>query len=330
LSDWPFVSVIVPTYKRPDALGRTLASILASDYPADRFEIIVVDDGSGDETRAIVESAGSNARYVQQENRGAAAARNNGAQYALGDILLFNDDDILVAPDAMRRHVTNLREFGRAFTNGRWEFEPEMLQSLEATPFGRYRIEIEEWIKTGVEREPLAAGGLSEVRDVTACSLGAWKADFWHIGGFDEQFPFAGSEDQDLSIRALNAGIRLIADSSIKLWHDDRRLTLRQFCERHRRGAISAAILARKYPVERGQRRLIVENQPWQRTDSTKLRLKKSMKALLSRGPCRGLLHLWIALLERVAPRSNALKRFYRVIIGVAIYRGINEGLLRA
>ncbi len=321
----PLVSVVVPTHRRPDALGKTLRTILASDYPS--FEVIVVDDGSGDDTRSIVESF-PGVRYIEQPNLGAAAARNNGARAAKGEVLLFNDDDILLAPDAMRRHVEDLRELGRVFTNGHWEFEAEMLESMQATPFGRYRVSLENWIKTGVERTQLL-DHRAEASDVTACSLGAWRRDFWEIGGFDEQFPFAGAEDQDLSIRGMRGGVRLISDPSIHLWHDDRRLTLRQFCERHRRGAISAAVLATKYPVERGGTTLITENRPAGAGDSLRVRLKKIAKKLFAFRPVRELFHLWISLLERVAPRSRLLERCYQMILGVYIYMGINEGLRR-
>jgi GT2 family glycosyltransferase len=327
----PFVSVIVPTHRRPDAVGRTLETIAASDYPKERFEIIVVDDGSGDETSGIVEALSAklpNLRYLAQENRGAAAARNNGARAARGEILLFNDDDILLAPDAMPRHVANLVQLGRVFTNGHWEFEQEMLDSLQATPFGRYRIALENWIKTGVERTRLP-DGRAEASDVTACSLGAWRSDFLKIGGFDERFPFAGAEDQDLSIRGARGGIRLIADPSIRLWHDDRRLSLRQFCERHRRGAISAAVLAGKYPAERGGSTLITENRPVRAEDGLRLRIKKSAKRLLSLSPSLALFHAWIEILERIAPESRLLARCYRMVVGVYIYMGINEGLRR-
>ncbi len=95
----PFVSVIVPTYNRPDYLEDALRSIIAQDYPADCFEIIVVDNGSTDDTldrisRLAQETAGRhNLKYVREQRRGLVFCRHTGAKHANAKILLFTDDD---------------------------------------------------------------------------------------------------------------------------------------------------------------------------------------------------------------------------------------------
>src|SRR5450759_1312526 len=75
------VSFVVPTFKRPDTLRATLDALIHLDYPKDLYEVIVVDDGSGDSTRdVVVESAAAepSVRYIAQENTGVARARNVG------------------------------------------------------------------------------------------------------------------------------------------------------------------------------------------------------------------------------------------------------------
>ena len=95
----PFVSVIVPTYNRPDYLEDAVYSVMAQDYPADCFEIIVVDNGSTDDTckrvsRLAHETAGRhNLKYVREERRGLVFCRHTGANHADAEILLFTDDD---------------------------------------------------------------------------------------------------------------------------------------------------------------------------------------------------------------------------------------------
>lgn len=90
------ISVVVPTYNRADILGRTLASVLAQSLPPD--EVIVVDDGSTDDTEAVVATFGSRVRYVRQDNAGVSAARNRGAGLAGGRWLAFVDSDDLWRP----------------------------------------------------------------------------------------------------------------------------------------------------------------------------------------------------------------------------------------
>ena len=90
------LSVIIPTFNRADCIGRTIDSVLAQSLAAD--EVIVVDDGSTDETASIVAGYGARVRYVCQSNGGVAAARNHGARLASGRWLAFVDSDDLWRP----------------------------------------------------------------------------------------------------------------------------------------------------------------------------------------------------------------------------------------
>src|SRR5215216_6112184 len=93
----PTVSVIIPTFNRKDLLRETLNSLAQQTNPSDFFEVIIVDDGSTDGTRAIAaEAYPFTLRYFRQSNQGDAAARNLGAQQSQADILVFLDDDIVV------------------------------------------------------------------------------------------------------------------------------------------------------------------------------------------------------------------------------------------
>src|SRR5215470_15202715 len=96
----PFFSIVVPTYRRPAQLAVCLDAITRLDYPADRFEVIVVDDGSGapPETAVAAVRGRVDVTLLAPPHRGPAAARNAGAAHAKGDVLAFTDDDC--APDA--------------------------------------------------------------------------------------------------------------------------------------------------------------------------------------------------------------------------------------
>ena len=81
------VSVIIPTYNRAGMLRQAILSVLAQTYRD--FEVIVADDGSTDDTDAVVASFQDTVRYIRQANSGASAARNLGTSVARGDYLLF-------------------------------------------------------------------------------------------------------------------------------------------------------------------------------------------------------------------------------------------------
>ncbi len=92
-------SVVIPTYNYAHFIARAIESVLAN--PGDDYEVIVVDDGSTDNTAAAVERFDRSVRYVRQENRGPSAARNRGAQAARGEYVLFLDADDRLLPDAL-------------------------------------------------------------------------------------------------------------------------------------------------------------------------------------------------------------------------------------
>ncbi|MHC4249434.1 MAG: glycosyltransferase family 2 protein [Planctomycetota bacterium] len=115
----PLVSVITPTYNRAGLIGETLESVFAQDYRP--VEVIVVDDGSTDDTENVVRSfeprarAGLSLRYVRQENSGAPAARNRGFRESKGDYIQFLDSD-----DSLGRAKLRLQIAALAGREGPW------------------------------------------------------------------------------------------------------------------------------------------------------------------------------------------------------------------
>jgi hypothetical protein len=135
----PAFSVIIPAYNAAATLSRAIESVLAQRYAA--HEIIVVDDGSTDETATTVASYGGRLRYVFQSNSGVSAARNAGAYAATGDWLAFLDADDWYYPERLNWHADWIRrDPGLDFLTGDYEYRrPDgtlISRSMEITAAG--------------------------------------------------------------------------------------------------------------------------------------------------------------------------------------------------
>jgi glycosyltransferase involved in cell wall biosynthesis len=104
----PLVSVIIPTYNRADTVSETIDSVLQQTYP--KLEVIVVDDGSKDNTQEILRGYGTHIRNIQQENGGQMVARNRGIREASGEVICFLDSDDLWLPRCVESHVRVLEK----------------------------------------------------------------------------------------------------------------------------------------------------------------------------------------------------------------------------
>jgi glycosyltransferase involved in cell wall biosynthesis len=110
------ISVVICTYNRASSLRKTLESLVQMSVPPDlRWELIVVDNNSTDNTRAVVEefacSSGLNVRYIFEANQGLCYARNTGVANSSGEIIGFTDDDVLVSSEWLGELVRTFREF---------------------------------------------------------------------------------------------------------------------------------------------------------------------------------------------------------------------------
>jgi len=119
VSSAPAVSVIIATYNRANYLAETIDSVLSQSFQ--NFELIVVDDGSTDETRRVVAPYGSRVRYIYQENRGPSAARNLAARNTSADWISIQDSDDLCLPNHLETlygYVNKHPKSGMVFANG--------------------------------------------------------------------------------------------------------------------------------------------------------------------------------------------------------------------
>jgi len=119
MSEIPKVSVVIATYNRASFLAETIDSVLQQRFQD--YELIVVDDGSTDQTRTLVESYGSRIRYLYHENRGPSAARNLAVRHARAPWIAFQDSDDLTEPNHLETLYAYANEHprcGMVFANG--------------------------------------------------------------------------------------------------------------------------------------------------------------------------------------------------------------------
>ncbi|MFO7840140.1 MAG: glycosyltransferase [Desulfosalsimonadaceae bacterium] len=180
----PKISVVIPAYNRAWALGRAFDSVLAQDFPD--FELLVVDDGSDDDTRALLEAYGSRLTWIAQSNQGVSAARNRGVARAAGDLVAFLDSDDYWYPQKLRVQA--------AF--------------FDARPDARICQTQEIWIRNGRRVNPgrrhAKPAGDIFVPSLSLCLVSPSavmlkKSLFEEMGGFDEALP--ACEDYDLWLR---------------------------------------------------------------------------------------------------------------------------------
>lgn len=211
----PTASVIIVSWNGKDHLEPCLASLVASDYPADRLEIIVVDNGSTDGTVEWTARQHPRVRVVPlPSNQGFTGGNAAGVAIATGDVLVFFNNDMRVEPDAVRRLVTAAAS-GAACAAARvlsWDGrEIDFLRgtiSFEARGFQDYYGEPVTLDRTRAADTFFPNGGAFAVS----------RAAYDRAGGFDDAF-FAYYDDVDLGWRLRLAGLEMHVEDAAIVYH---------------------------------------------------------------------------------------------------------------
>jgi glycosyltransferase involved in cell wall biosynthesis len=231
------LTVVLPFYTALQCLDLTVRSLQRQTLDPSLWEIVVVDDGSGLPVGRLLESVGGDVAtrlVTANENVGRAAARNMGVLNAEGDIILFHDADLFIAPDAVERHYEfHQRSAGSVLLGARYESTWLTLNRLRAGDFSRVGNQIEcggerHWVEEPVEqrhrdvravlhgaadpRELIPHDNVSKTRApwfwVVSHSLSLPRSMFIEVGMFDEDFQGWGFEDYELGYRLYVHGGR--------------------------------------------------------------------------------------------------------------------------
>lgn len=210
----PYCSIIIPTRNRPNQLAACLAALAQLDYPGDRYEVIVVDDGS--EPPVVAPGA----RVIRQPQAGPGAARNAGAREARGDLLVFTDDDCAPAPDWLRQGAAQLAATPGHLIGGR------IRNALIANPYAEASQMLVSYLYDYYN------SGARGPSFFTSNNMAVARDLFLAIGGFDAALPRAAAEDRELCDRWLHFdhGLTYAPDMVVFHFHE---LTRRSFWRQH-------------------------------------------------------------------------------------------------
>jgi GT2 family glycosyltransferase len=297
----PAVSVVIPTFRRPDLLERCLIAVANQDLDRRDYEIIVVNDGPDAVTRYLVESrrqrmaAGPRIRYLAMPARcGPAAARNRGWRAAAGNIVAFTDDDTIPERQWLRE--------------GRAALGPDLV-----AVWGRVRVPVSP-VATDYERD---ASRLDNAEFVTANCF-VRKSALLAVGGFDERFRAAWREDSDLFFSLLERAGRVAPAPRAVVVHPVRPAQWGVSLAQQRK-VLFDALLFKKHP--RLYREKIRPAPPWAYY-ATVLSLLAGLAAFASGAPLVGTLALaaWLMLTarfcwRRLAHTSRAARHVLEMVV---------------
>lgn len=316
-------SIIIPTYNRSASLQRTLESLACQDADQWSFEVIVVDDGSTDETSNICQQPYPfYLRYLRQENQGSAKARNAGAELAVGNILIFLDDDMIAEPGYLSGLLEEHRMYPHIVAMG---IERPCL--IEPASIYTHIVVAER------ERHVLTRQQGAFV-NFTACvtnNLSVEREDFFMVGAMQDT---AGDGptwwgDVDFGYRAFKKGMQFRRSGRAVCRHCD--YSIADFATslvRAEKASYLVHHLICKYPDISCYLPMFHDKLPidW-RADGPMMITRKIARKMASTSPVVAGMEAVVRQLEQFYPEPAILRPLYRWITGACIYRGYRRGL---
>jgi glycosyltransferase involved in cell wall biosynthesis len=320
-ADIPFVSVVIPTYNRRDSLLCTLESIGKQTYPAECFEVIVVDDGGSDGTDQLARvSYPFRLVYCRQTNQGSAAARNHGVDQSRGDILVFVDDDMTLAPGYLA---------GIANRTAPHTIVMGVLQPYEPSNTSIYARYVALQIAEAAARAPLDE--YVPFSECTSNNLTVQRDDFVQSGLWQDVLGDGPTlwGDVEFGYRAWKQGCRFLRTADARIIHRDRHVA--DLASATRRAYHASRIvqpLFALHPEIKGYLPMFLDKGSieWSH-DPPALILRKLARQIASSRSVMWAMEKSIPSLEYRAPGKKLLVLLYRWVTSGYIYHGYRAGL---
>jgi glycosyltransferase involved in cell wall biosynthesis len=229
------IAVVVSTFERLGHLRRCLASLAAQRGVEGRFEVVVTDDGSQDETLRFLANASRRLPYPLSFTTHAhdgfrlSRCRNEGVAASSAPYLLFTDGDCILPPDHLATHLSTRRR-SRVIAGDCIRLDEAITTRVDEASLlrGNFpqhlpRQEVVRLRLKGLRSKVYEACRTSMRPRLTGNNIGLWRSDYERVNGFDEQYVGWGFEDRDLQFRLERIGVRassvLLRTAVVHLWH---------------------------------------------------------------------------------------------------------------
>jgi glycosyltransferase involved in cell wall biosynthesis len=235
------ISVIIPTFNRRAKLERCLQSLSTQSLPREKFEAIIVDDGSTDDTQAFLAALNLPIHISSfvQKNQGAGAARRLAVEHARGEYLLLMDDDAVMEPNLLEEHLRVQRAHqGILAVVGSFDYQAAA-RKRALTHF----LSVDRFFYPQCSMQ----AGLQDCANTfVGCNLSVNRKAVLACGSFDPAIRLA--EDADLGARMEARGCRLLYHPQARAWHDHLSVTIDDVVRRSKSYGPPLLYLLRKYP----------------------------------------------------------------------------------
>jgi len=229
----PKVSVIIPAYNAENTISMTLHAVLSQEFPKNQFEILVVDDGSIDNTKKII-SKFKKVKLISISHSGPAKARNIGAKFAKGKIIAFTDSDCIPKKDWLNNLIIPFKDKDIVCVAGTYA---TLNKNKLIARFVSYEIDY--------RHEKMKKSKIIDFVGSYNCAYK--KSIFRKFHGFDETFTVASGEDPELSFRIRKANYKIIFQPKAVVFHTHPDDLLKYFRQKYNR-AFWKVLLFKKHP----------------------------------------------------------------------------------
>lgn len=313
----PGCSVVIPSYNRRDTLEMVLQGLERQTIPKTAFEIIVVLDGSADDSATMLtewQSSGRlpNLRWHWQPNSGQATARNTGVHLAQAPVIVFLDDDVAPEPELLAAHLGRHEQCSSVAVLGDFPVAREGPPSL-------CHLGVWAWWEDLIYQRALP-GHRPTYHDFCTGNVSLRREDFDRVGGFDTRFRGYGGEDYELGYRLLRAGVRFVIDPRARAWHHHH-ASVAGILRATRQEAHGDILIGRKHPELRAGLRLM--EIPAGRYG---LLVRLALQAPVVGDRFMSLVQRVLPILERTQMRRRWLSWFGH-LRGYAYWRGVRDVL---